>query len=208
MNSNKNTRMSSNNEDILKKILTSLMKQKSDIDMMIDQITYELNGSDDKLETRDRVDESKKSIIDKEDQDDDEKSDKDDAFTEDDLVNKSVVELKDIYKKLIGKAARGPSASKSEWLIGKILSKSTKEVESKLSDMKKVAIKNSKLVKDETDEDLDKIIFEGVEYNVTNLDNGEIWASNMDGKTVGYYKNDIIVFKSYDDQMVHHEQRC
>jgi len=206
--------MSSNNEDILKKILTSLMKQKSDIDSMIDQITNELNGSDDKLETRDRVDESKKSsIIDKEDQDDDEKSDEEDAYTEDDLVNKSIVELKDIYKKIIGKAARGPSASKSEWLIGKILSKSTKEVESKSSDMKKVAMKkvamkNSKLVKDETDEDLDKIIFEGVEYNVTKLDNGEIWASNMDGKTVGYYKNDIIVFKSYDDQIVHHEQRC
>lgn len=125
----------------------------------------------------------------------------DDKFDRDELQHKSVTELKEIYASLYDRKPRGKSASKVEWLIDKIIDKSgerTKPVkENKRSvvksktqpppppPQKKPTKKDNDL--NVLDDDLDQLVYGGVEYDITKISSEESWLL-IDGKQVGKIK--------------------
>jgi len=135
-----------------------------------------------------------------------------DELSEDILSTKSTTELKEIYKTVCGKSAGGRYANKSEWLIKRILensdreSKPKKKSDKKKSDKKKSDKKKSKKKKkskdkttdilDETDidDDLDQLVYDGVEYDLTKVPDDGTWILK-DGERVG-------TIKTYDSHKV------
>lgn len=155
--------------------------------------------------------------------------DDNDALNEDILMKKSVEELKEIYVTFYGKKPRGKSASKPEWLISKILEESSKRTTSNKSICSKrdVVKKTNKKpqVEEKTspqppppppkeslkedsdlnniDEDLDQIVYKGIEYDLTKISSDETWLL-IDGKQVGKIKKVMGegVFEDTDNKKV------
>ena len=134
--------------------------------------------------------------------------DDDDSLSEDILSSKSTTELKEIYKTVCGKPAGGRYANKSEWLIKRILENSDRDSKpKKKSKKKKSKKKKSKKKKSKSDDkttdifdttdiddDLDQLIHDGVEYDLTKVPDDGTWILK-DGERVG-------TIKTYDSHKV------
>lgn len=120
------------------------------------------------------------------------------GFDRDELKHKSVDELKTIYASLYDRKPRGKSASKVDWLIEKIIDKAGERVvkkekksvnESKSNPPDPPPVKLSKKDHDLTslDDDLDQLVYNGTEYDITKISSEESWLL-IDGKQVGKIK--------------------
>lgn len=124
--------------------------------------------------------------------------DDNDELSEDILSSKSTTELKEIYKTVCGKSAGGRYANKSDWLIKRILENSDRESKPKKKSKKKKSKSDDKttdiLDTTDIDDDLDQLVHDGVEYDLTKVPDDGTWILK-DGKRVG-------TIKTYDSHKV------
>ena len=183
--------------DLIKSIESKFQQGESDIHYIV-QSTESVRSNTDESDTK---------LPDKSIKTSDASSD---VSTNCNLNNKSIEELKDMYKDLYGTRPRGKSASKEEWLVKKIREKSkdTQDIEnSKMSTSSTLELDTNQ-IKDnfeitksnslsDSDSDNEFIIHAGTKYELYDIGDHETWMLNQDGEKIGSY-NRITKEINYD----------